>query len=127
MMEAVQCRNTAKIVDYIHQGGKDLGGRMCVEEFNHEACTILKDAIGIKQINSDLPFVQTSINAFKYSDVPVSFVETYAGEFDEVFATRENGEVVGFIKVMGKGKLLMLGAAFPADTLEDLDIVHQMR
>ena len=116
-----------KLVEYINQGGNlILAGRMCVEDFNHEACTILKDAIGIQQINSALPFVSNSISAFQYQDVPVSFLETYAGEFDEVFARRENGDAAGFIKQVGKGKLMMLGAAFAADTLDDLDIVHQM-
>ena len=116
-----------KLVEYINQGGNlILAGRMCVEDFNHKACTNLKDAIGIQQIKSDLPFVSYSISAFQYQDVPVSFLETYAGEFDEVFARRENGDVAGFIKQVGKGKVMMFGAAFAANTLDDLDIVHQM-
>ncbi|MBI3242553.1 MAG: beta-galactosidase [Chloroflexi bacterium] len=128
MMEK-QCNadTQRKLVGYINQGGKlILAGRMCIEDFNHAECTILKDAIGIKQINSDLPFVSDSISAFNYHDVPVSFLETYAGEFAEVFATRENGDVAGFIKMMGKGKVMMFGAAMAANTLDDLDIVHQM-
>jgi beta-galactosidase len=116
-----------RLVDYINIGGKlILAGRMCIEDFNHEKCTILKDAIGIKQINDDLPFVSNLINAFNYKDVPVSFLETYSGEFDEVFATRDNGEAIGFIKTMGKGRFMMFGAAIAANTLDDLDIVHQL-
>jgi len=116
-----------KLVDYVNRGGNlILAGRMCVEDFDHTACTILKDAIGIQQINSDSPFVSSSINAFQYQDVPASFVESYTGQFDELFVTRTNGEVVGFIQALGKGKVLVFGAAMTADTLEDLDIVHQM-
>jgi beta-galactosidase len=128
MMEKLCNADTQrKLVDYINTGGKlVLVGRMCVEEFNHKECTILKDAIGIKQINSDLPFVSNFISAFNYRDVPVSILETYSGEFDEVFATRENGDVAGFIKLMGKGKVMMFGAAMAADTLDDLDVFHQM-
>ncbi len=128
MMEK-QCNadTQRKLVDYINNGGKlILAGRMCIEDFNHGECTILKDAIGIKQIKGDLPFVSNSISAFNYHDVPVSFLETYSGEFDEIFATRENGDVAGFIKIMGKGKAMMFGAAMAANTLDDLDIVHQM-
>jgi beta-galactosidase len=99
---------------------------MCLEDFNRETCTILKDALGITGIQSDTPFVNGRINAFHYQDVPVSFVETYTGIFDEVFATNDNEGVVGFVKTMGKGKVMMLAAALSANTLDDLDIVHQM-
>ncbi|HUM72019.1 MAG TPA: beta-galactosidase, partial [Chloroflexota bacterium] len=116
-----------KLVDYVHQGGKlILAGRLCVEDFNHQPCTILKEALGIRHIESDAPFVGSLISAFDYRDIPVSFVETYAGAFDELLATRNNGEVVGFIKTIGKGKVMIWGAALAANTLDDLDIVHQM-
>jgi beta-galactosidase len=128
MMEK-QCNadTQQKLVDYVNQGGKlILAGRMCVEDFNGAECTILRDAIGINQINGDLPFVSSLINVLNYQDVPVSFLETYSGKFDEVFATRENGDIAGFIKFMGKGKVMMFGAAMAANTMDDLDIVHQM-
>jgi beta-galactosidase len=116
-----------KLADYLHAGGKlILAGRMCSEKFNHEECTILKDAIGIAQIKEDLPLVSVDISVFNYHDVPVSFVETYSGEFDEVFATLDNGEVVGFVKKVGKGKVIVLGAAMSVETLGDLDVVDQM-
>jgi len=116
-----------KLVDYIRRGGRlILAGRMCVEDFSGRACTILKDAIGIHHLDGDPPFVTTSISAFGWDDVPVSFVETYSGEFDEVFAIRGEGDVVGFIKMIGGGKVMMFGAAMAANTLDDLDIVHQM-
>jgi beta-galactosidase len=128
MMEK-QCNASTqqKLVHYVHQGGKlILAGRMCTEEFDHNPCTILRDAIGIEQINDSLPLVSNDIHIFNYQDVPVSFIETYTGGFDEVFATLENGNVVGFIQTVGKGKVLMLGAAMYVETLGDLDIVHQM-
>jgi beta-galactosidase len=116
-----------KLVDYVLQGGKlIIAGRMCVEDFSHQACTILKDAIGITEISGGLPFVFDYLSAFGYHDVPVSFLETYRGEFDEIFARRENGEITGFIQKLGNGKVMVFGAAMAANTLEDLDIVDQM-
>jgi beta-galactosidase len=53
-------------------------------------------------------------------------VETYVGDFDEVFATSAEGQTVGFIKQVGSGKVMVFGAALPANTLDDLDILHQM-
>jgi beta-galactosidase len=126
MMEK-QCNpdTQKKLVDYINRGGRlILAGRICIEDFNHRGCTILKNAIGIKQIHGDLPFVSNFINAFQYHDIPVSFLETYSGAFDEVFATR--GEVVGFIKKIGGGEVMVFGAAMTTNTLDDLDIVNQM-
>jgi len=114
-------------VDYVNQGGRlILIGRVCEEGFDHNECTILKEALGIKQVNSDQPFASNHINVFNYQDVPVSFLESYAGEFDEVFATRANGEAVGFIKMMGMGKVIVFGAAIAVNTLDDLAIIHLM-
>ena len=116
-----------KLVEYVERGGNlILIGRMCIKDFNHEPTTILKDALHIHQIHGDMPFVSNSIRAFTHHDIPVSFLETYAGEFEEVIATCENGEVVGFTKKLGKGKVLCFGAAMAANTLDDLDIVHQI-
>jgi beta-galactosidase len=116
-----------KLVDYLHQGGKlGLAGRMCTEDFQHEACTILKDAIGIQQIHGGEPFAWGAIRAFQYQDVPASVIESYVGEFDEIFATNDHGEPVGFIQTIGKGKVMLFGATVPANTLDDLDILHQM-
>lgn len=128
MMER-QCPAEAqqKLIDYVNQGGKLIVvGRMCVEDFDHVPCTLLRDAVGIEEIESDPPFVGSYISAFHYQDVPVSFLESYSGQFDEVFAARANGQTVGFIKTMGKGKIMWLGAALPANTLDDLDILQQM-
>lgn len=116
-----------KLVDYVRQGGKlVLVGRMCREDFQHEACTILRGAIGIKGVDGGAPFATSLINAFGHIEVPASFVETYSGDFDEIVATREDGAVVGFVNRVGAGEVLVFGAAAPAYTLEELDIVHQM-
>ncbi len=116
-----------KLVDYVQGGGKlVLAGRMCIEDFNHQGCTILKEALGIQQMETDPPFVGRSIQAFDYVDVPVSFVEAYIGEFDEVFARRENGGVVGFTKRIGKGEVMVFGASLAANTLDDLDVFERM-
>ena len=116
-----------KLLDYARAGGKlVLVGRMCVEEFDHSACTILKDGLGVKQIDGGKPFVWENINVFDYQDVPVSFAETYSGEFDDAFAKRPDGGIVGFVKTVGSGRLMLFGATLPAYNLGDLDIVHQM-
>lgn len=116
-----------KLVDYLRQGGKlVLAGRMCVEDFDGGECTLLRDALGIREVQGDQPFVRKDIRVFDYHDVPVSFVERYTGDFDEVFATGENGEVIGFLKAVGEGKALVFGAALYTETIEDVDIVNQM-
>ncbi len=116
-----------KLVDYVKQGGNlILVGRLCVADWNDKPCTILQEAAGIQQIDSDPPFVGSCISAFQYEDVPASFVESYAGNFDEVFATRANGAAVGVVQKIGKGKLMLFGAAIAANTLDDLDIAQQM-
>ncbi|MBK9121607.1 MAG: beta-galactosidase [Chloroflexi bacterium] len=115
------------LADYVRQGGTlVIAGRLCEETFDHEPCTILKDAIGINGIYSDPPFTRVTIQAFDYPDVPASFVETYGGDFDEVFATSADGDPVGVFKRVGDGRVMLFGAALPANTLEDIDIVNQM-
>lgn len=124
-----QCPATVqqKLAEYVTQGGHlILAGRMCLEDFHHAPCTLLKDALGIQHIHSDPPFVSNSIHVFQYQDIPVSFVESYTGEFDEIYATRKNGEVVGFVKRLGKGQVMIFGAAMITETLNDVDVVHQM-
>lgn len=120
-----------KLADYVRQGGSlVLVGRMCEETFDHAPCTILRDALGIQVLRSDPPFTPTRITVFGVPDIPVSFLETYSGEFDEVFATSAEGQAVGFIKQFGNqigaGRVMVLGAALAAGTLEDIEILHQM-
>lgn len=116
-----------KLVDYVRQGGRlILAGRMCVEDFTGQPCTVLADAVGLTAIASDSPFTASGIQAFGYEAVPVAFVETYTGQFDEVFATRANGEAVGFVKTVGQGRVMVFGAALPVNNLPDLDLVDRM-
>ncbi len=116
-----------KLVRYLEDGGKlILAGRICNEEFDHTPCTILRDALGISERSCDTPFELRNIHAFDYCNIPVTFVETYTGVFDEVFARDEEGAVIGFVKKIGKGKVMMFGAALGAYTLDDLDVVNQM-
>jgi beta-galactosidase len=128
MMEK-QCNAAVqkKLVDYVEGGGKlVLIGRMCCEDFHHQECTLLQDALGIRKVEGGKPFVGSLITAFGSPDIPVSFMETYQGDFDEVVAGYEPGRTVGFIKNLGKGKVLVFGAALGAYTLDDLDVVNQM-
>lgn len=116
-----------KLVEYVRQGGRlILAGRMCEETFDHTPCTLLKDAIGIQRLHSHSPFAPASIQVFAHHDVPVSFLETYTGDFDEVFATSAEGQAAGFIKQVGRGQVMVFGAALAANTLDDLNILHQM-
>ncbi|MCU0484954.1 MAG: beta-galactosidase [Anaerolineales bacterium] len=125
--QACPAETQRKLVDYVHQGGKlVLIGRMCVEDFDHQPCAILREALGIQQIQGGVPFTSHEIQVFTHRHVPVSFLETYTGSFEAVFASDEHGAVSGFVQTIGKGRAMVLGAALAANTLEDLDIVHQM-
>ncbi|PWH12643.1 MAG: glycoside hydrolase [Anaerolineae bacterium] len=128
MMES-QCDAAVqqKLIDYVHAGGRLIvAGRMCLEDFHRQPCTLLRDALDIKEMMGGEPFKHELIRAFGYQDVPASFVERYEGEFDEVFATAGEGKVTGFVKTLGKGQVMVFGAALAANTLDDLDILNQM-
>ena len=116
-----------KLADYVRQGGKlVIVGRLPDETFGHAPCVILREALGVQTVQSDPPFTRAEINAFQHHDIPASFVETYGGQFAEVFATTQDGRTVGFVQRVGSGEAMVLGAAFPANTLDDLDVLHQM-
>lgn len=116
-----------KLIDYVHAGGRlILVGRMCLEDFHHQPCTLLKEALCITRITGGEPFHAETIRALGYEDIPASCVERYEGQINEVFATASDGGVTGFVKTLGKGKVMVFGAALAANTLEDLDILNQM-
>lgn len=116
-----------KLVDYVAQGGRlILIGRMCDQDSMKQPCTILQKALGIQDVWSSPPFTEGMIQAFGHADVPVSFMETYTGGFEEVIAASQDGAICGFIQAIGKGRVLVFGATIPANTLEDLDLIHQM-
>ena len=116
-----------KLTAYVRAGGRlIMAGRMCLEDFYHEPCTHLQDALGITQVIAGEPSQSQLISVFDHEDVPAQFVEAYQGGFDEVFATTMDGNPVGFICQLGKGKVLMFAAALPANTLDDLDILHEI-
>lgn len=116
-----------KLIEYVREGGQlILAGRMCLEDFHHRPCTLLKDALGVTGIAGGQPFQSERIRAFDYQDVPASLVECYQGRFDEVFATTGDGSVTGFVQALGRGRVMVFGAALTASTLDDLDILRQM-
>jgi beta-galactosidase len=116
-----------KLVDYVREGGKlILVGRMCDKAFDHTPCTILRDALGVETLHDDPYYIPSGIHAFDIRDIPVSHLETYSGDFDEVFAASAQGQTVGFVKHIGAGTVMVLGATFAANTLEDLDVLHRM-
>lgn len=116
-----------KLVEYVRQGGRlILVGRLCEEDFQHHPCTVLKDALGIRAVHDAEPFRGETIHIMDMPDIPVSFVERFEGDFDEVFARTAEGEIVGFVRSLGKGRVMMLGAALAANTLEDLAVFERM-
>ncbi|MEP0807089.1 MAG: beta-galactosidase [Chloroflexota bacterium] len=116
-----------KLTEYVRAGGRlILAGRMCLEDFHHQPCSLLKDALGITGVSGGEPFQSERIRALGYEDIPASFVERYDGSFDEVFATASDGGVTGFVKTLGQGRVMVFGAALAANTLEDLDLLHKM-
>ncbi|HRE27111.1 MAG TPA: beta-galactosidase [Anaerolineales bacterium] len=118
-----------KLIDYAQTGGTlILIGRMCQEDFAHRPCRILADALGVETITAATgrAEAQTLIHAFHHRDIPATYVETYTGAFDQVFAEHAAGGAVGFEKALGAGRVLVLGAAFEANTLDDLDVVEQL-
>lgn len=116
-----------KVVDYVRRGGRlALVGRLCLRDRRGRPCALLQDALGITAVAGGEAFRPETIAAFGYADIPASFVETYAGTFDAVFATARAGGVTGFVRRLGQGQVVMLGAALAANTLEDLDLVRRI-
>ncbi|MBW4438413.1 MAG: beta-galactosidase [Pleurocapsa minor GSE-CHR-MK-17-07R] len=116
-----------KLVEYVRAGGRlVIAGRMPDAERNGAPCAVLRDAVGVQIARTDPPFTQAHLRVFDQTDVPVSFLETYRGDFDEVLASTANGETVGFLQRVGAGQVLMFGAAMTADVPEDLHIFDQM-
>jgi beta-galactosidase len=119
-----QCSATIqqKLLHYALEGGNlILVGRLCLEDAEGQPCTILRDALGITVKTSSAKQCQI----FNHRDVPAFCLETYQGEVGQVFATQQN-QTLGFIKNLGKGKVMLLGATLTANTLDDLDIFNQM-
>ncbi len=115
-----------KLADYVRAGGRlAMIGRLPRYDADGYPCPLLRDALRVADAYSDPPFTPSCITAFGYTDVPVSFVETYRGDFDGVFASRQ-GETVGFIRHLGQGKALVFGAALRINNLEDLDLLHRI-
>ncbi len=108
-----------RLVEYVRAGGRLAAvGRL-------DPAGPLAEALGIRNLVSDPPFTPRPVNAFAARDIPASFVQFLDGDFDQVFATCD-GSAVGVSKAVGRGLFMMLAAAFPAMTLEDLDVVEQM-
>lgn len=116
-----------KLIAYARAGGKlVIAGRLPDETFDHAPCSLLRDALGVRSVQSDPPFTPALIHAFAERDIPVAFMETYAGEFAEVFATSADGRTVGFVQRLGAGEALVFGAALAANTPEDLGVLDRI-
>jgi beta-galactosidase len=116
-----------KLLDYANGGGRlVIVGRMCAQTRDHAPCTLLQDGLGLRAVHRHPPFTEALITAFDDLDIPVTFLETYEGVFDEVFAASATGETVGFLRRVGAGQVMMLGAALSAHTLDDLRVFDRM-
>ncbi len=114
------------LVDYVHDGGRlVLAGRIPVEDGEGHACTVFSDALGLAQMGSDEPDAVSLITVFDRPDIPVSYVETYTGQTNSVFATRGE-DVVGFTQRVGKGLVVVFGAAMAVNTLDEIAIFDEM-
>ncbi len=115
-----------KLIGYAESGGRlILIGRLPVEDVEGRPAP-LKRALGIRAVRPRPPYAVHEIAIFDDPHVPVTFLETYDGEFDEVFASAGDGEAVGLVKSVGRGRVMLLGAALPANTLEDVAVVDRM-
>ncbi len=113
-----------KLVDYVRGGGRlILIGRLPVEDEDGRPAVLLREALGIGAVRAFVPDQTHEIAMFDHAHVPARFLEAYEGEFEEVVAHSQFGEIVGGVKRLGKGLVMLLGAAFPANTLEDIALL----
>ncbi|MEW6504783.1 MAG: beta-galactosidase [Chloroflexota bacterium] len=116
-----------KLIAYVRGGGRLIMiGRLPVEDDEGQPAFLLREALGIQAVRT-FPAHQTrEISVFDHPHLPARFVETYTGDFDEVFACTPEGETAGVIRQLERGRVMLLGAALPISSLEDLAVVDQM-
>ncbi|WP_287157949.1 beta-galactosidase [Chloroflexus sp.] len=106
------------LLNYLEAGGKVvLIGRLRTDG-------VLATALNVHP-HTDPPFTSRRVHIFTTPDIPASFVQTYQGDLETVFATAD-GAAVGFRKRVGQGELIMLGASFPITNLDDLHVFRQL-
>jgi len=108
----------ARLLDYIQAGGTlVLVGRL-------QPQGRLAQALGLRPLATDAPFTERRLSAFG-REIPASFVQTWVAEGADVFATCE-GAAVGLVQRAGKGRLVLLSAAFPIINLDDLAVFEAL-
>ena len=116
-----------KLIAYLQAGGRlVIAGRLPIEDRRHASCTLLAQALGAQAGPAITLYEQKRLTVFGHADIPASFVQAYVGSFESVFATGPSGETVGFTQRVGVGRALVLGAAIPTNTLEDLALLEAM-
>ncbi|MEF3274831.1 MAG: beta-galactosidase [Chloroflexus sp.] len=107
-----------KLVDYVCAGGKAVViGRLRTDGE-------LVKALGIR-VTNDPPFMSRRVQVFHITDIPASFVQSYDGELESVFAFAD-GAPVGFRKRLGNGEIVILGTAFPIIAFADLNAFREL-
>lgn len=114
-----------RLVTYVKNGGKLLLiGRLPQADLDQHPCRVLAKALGVECVIPQEPFATTLIHGMGHVDIPASFVEPVVGKSLTPFCTTSEGQPVGFERKLGKGKAVVLCAAFSTNTLEDLDAVR---
>ena len=114
------------LIRYAEAGGRlVLVGRLGSGDQSPAGCTALRQALGVASVHSDPPFTPTLLAVAGIEDIPASFVETYRGEFERVIAARD-GQTAGFVQPVGRGRVVMLGASFAANTLAEVDVFQRL-
>lgn len=112
------------LIRYAQAGGRlVLMGRLGADD--DTTCTHLRATLGVTAVQGDPPFTSRMLRVLGIEEIPASFVETYTGAFERVIATCA-GETVGFVQPVGRGEVVMLGAAFAANTLAELDVFDRL-
>lgn len=117
----------SKLVEYVSLGGKLLlMGRLPQKDECGKPCFILSQKIGVTSTFAYEPFSMVPIHGLNYDHIPASFVEYVLGEGWTSLLRTSEGQTVGFEKVIGKGKVVVVCAAIGTHTLDDLDVMRQL-
>lgn len=113
-----------KLVYYVENGGSlILMGHIPIKDENDEPCSILKEVFSITSMEKPK---EDKMDAFGYTDIPVSLIQSVNGNFDDVFAWTKSKQIIGFKKNIQKGSVTFMGAALSTNCLDDLDVYQKI-
>jgi len=108
-----------KLADYVHQGGKlALINEVPTQDYYGSPCTILSEALGLT-LSSVEHWGFASYDSYD----SINFSELHIYEHDKgFFESHKTKATAGFLKTVGKGKVLMLGILMDHERLFKADI-----